>query len=280
MLHKPCCKSVAATLILCPVLLLAACAATGPTSTMGTTGMTNTTSVLVSPGQLSAEQARELLRHAAQTDFGCDDPKTVVVSYERIELTCAKGVASGARSYRIAAKPALSIKRDNDLFTPLTCVAVGSTNDALGFHSCLFVWRGGAAETTARNFVSAWNALANSVDPEREAAFEHAARTYRDSPVKPQLPEDAVRLKVQAELAVAQSRFADAAELYKQALHIAPWWPAGHYNRGLILGELQDYQGGIRALQKYLLLEPAAANARAVQLKIYQWESLASGSLR
>lgn len=271
MSRKPCCKSVATALILCPLLLLAACAATGPTGT---------TPALVSPGQLSAEQARDLLRHAAQSDFGCDDPKTVVVSYEKIELNCAKGGARGTRSYRIAAKPALSIKRDNDLFTPLTCVAVGSTNDALGFESCLFVWRGGAAETTARNFVAAWNALANSVDPAREAAFEHAARIYRDAPEKPQLPEDAVRLKVQAELAVAQSRFADAAELYNQALHIAPWWPAGHYNRGLILGELQDYQGGIRALRKYLQLEPAAANARAVQVKIYQWESLIPVSMQ
>jgi hypothetical protein len=35
-----------------------------------------------------------------------------------------------------------------------------------------------------------------------------------------------------------------------------------------------DYEDGIRALQKYLKLEPDAANARAVQLKIYQWESL------
>ena len=112
------------------------------------------------------------------------------------------------------------------------------------------------------------------VDPAQEAAFERAAQSYRSAKVKPLLPEEAVKYKVQAELAVQQKRFDDAVDLYDQALGIAPWWPAGHYNRGLILGELQDYQGGIRALQKYLKLEPGASNARAVQLKIYQWESL------
>lgn len=113
-----------------------------------------------------------------------------------------------------------------------------------------------------------------TVDPAQEAAFERAAQSYRNAQAKPQLPEEAVKYKVQAEFAVQQKRFDDAVDLYDKALGIAPWWPAGHHNRGLILGELQDYQGGIRALQKYLKLEPDASNARAVQLKIYQWESL------
>lgn len=55
---------------------------------------------------------------------------------------------------------------------------------------------------------------------------------------------------------------------------ISPWWPAGHYNSGLILGELENYRQGILSLQKYLQLEPDAPDARAVHLKIYQWESL------
>jgi len=108
----------------------------------------------------------------------------------------------------------------------------------------------------------------------QEAAFESVAQSYRNASVKPQLPEEAVRYKVQAELAVQQKRFDDAVDLYDKALGIALWWAPGHYNRGLILGELKDYEEGIRALQKYLKLEPNAPNARAVQLKIYEWESL------
>lgn len=110
--------------------------------------------------------------------------------------------------------------------------------------------------------------------PATEAAFESAAQNYRNAQMKPQLPEEAVKFKVQAELAIQQKRFDDAVDLYDKALGIAPWWPAGHFNRGLILGELQDYQEGIRSMQKYLKLEPDASNARAVQLKIYEWEGM------
>jgi len=74
--------------------------------------------------------------------------------------------------------------------------------------------------------------------------------------------------------AVQQKRFNDAVDLYDQALEIAPWWPAGRYNRGLILGELKDYEGAIGELKRYLKIDPDAANARAVQLKIYEWEGM------
>jgi len=81
-----------------------------------------------------------------------------------------------------------------------------------------------------------------------------------------------VRYKVKAEAAVRQKRFDEASDLYDQALGIALWWPQGHYNRGLILGEMIDYEEAVAELKRYLKLEPAAANARAVQLKIYEWE--------
>ena len=223
---------------------------------------------------LSPVQARELLIKTALADVWCHDPKVVNVTYKRIEVTCARGSVKGSRSYRIAAKPALAIKRDVDLYIPITCVSASRGDEAMSLDNCMFFWRGGSAATAARDFVRAWDVLAGSADPAQEAAFEQAAQSYRNASVKPQLPEEAVKYKVQAELAVQQKRFDDAVDLYDQALGIAPWWPAGHYNRGLILGELQDYQGGMRALQKYLKLEPDAPNARAVQLKIYQWESL------
>lgn len=153
-------------------------------------------------------------------------------------------------------------------------VYVSTTGDII--HTVYF-WSGASARSNARDFARAWYVLAREAPAyylAQDAAFESVAQSYRNASVKPRLPEEAVRYKVQAELAVQQKRFDDAVDLYEQALDIAPWWPAGHYNRGLILGELQDYEEGIRALQKYLKLEPEASNARAVQLKIYQWESL------
>ena len=153
-------------------------------------------------------------------------------------------------------------------------VYVSTTGDIM--HTVYF-WSGPSARSNARNFARAWYVLAREAPAfylAQEAAFASVAQSYRNASVKPQLPEEAVRYKVQAELAVQQKRFDDAVDLYDQALDIAPWWPVGHYNRGLILGELKDYEEGIWALQKYLKLEPGASNARAVQLTIYQWESL------
>lgn len=263
MFSRQCMKFGSTVLLLFAALLAGGCVST-----------TNYTPLPEDTRDLSPAQARELLTKTALADVWCHDPKTVVVTFKKIEVTCARGSEKGSRSYRIAAKPALAIRLDMDLHLRMACVSDSGDGKIERFEDCMFFWRGGSAVAAARDFVRAWDALAGAVDPAQEAVFEQAAESYRNTPVKPPLPEEAVKYKVQAELAVQQKRFYDAIDLYEQALGIAPWWPAGHYNRGLILGELQDYQGGIRALQKYLKLEPDASNARAVQLKIYQWESL------
>lgn len=105
-----------------------------------------------------------------------------------------------------------------------------------------------------------------------EAAFTEAARSYRTATVKPALPEEARKFKVQAEFAVGKKDFEGAASRYKEALAVAPWWPEGRFNRALILGELSRYHDAIKEMKKYLTLVPEAPNARAAQDKIYQWE--------
>jgi tetratricopeptide (TPR) repeat protein len=223
---------------------------------------------------LPPEQAREQLTKAILTDYLCPNPTALRVTYKKIERTCASSAISRKEAFRITAKPELVIKRDHDLWIPMAWICPDTHVGKDDLAGCLFLWKGSSAEITARNFLRAWKVVVGAVDPAEEAIFENAAQIYRNATVKPQLPEEAVKYKVQAELAVQQKRFDDAVDLYDQALGIAPWWPAGHYNRGLILGELEDYQGGMRALHKYLKLEPDAPIARAVQLKIYQWESL------
>lgn len=86
------------------------------------------------------------------------------------------------------------------------------------------------------------------------------------------LPEEANKYKVQAEGAVRDKEFDDAADFYAKALKIAPWWPAGHFNRALVLGEAGDYEMARREMNYYLQLVPGAPNARAAQDKIYEWE--------
>lgn len=226
---------------------------------------------------LSPAQARKLLTKTAQAS-PCShyvvEKRVVRVTYEKIHITCN---FRPTKTYRFAEDPALvaHLKNNTDHWPIDSPYAeIYSTGSDSGSHSPMFYT---FSHSVARDLVRAWYVLARTGTAlylAQEAAFEQAAQNYRTASVKPQLPEEAVKYKVQAELAVQQKRFDDAVDLYDQALGIAPWWPAGHYNLGLILGELQAYQEGIRSLQKYLKLEPDAVNARAVQLKIYQWESL------
>ena len=113
----------------------------------------------------------------------------------------------------------------------------------------------------------------NFASPEDDARFAEAARTYRASAVKPQLPEAARQFAVQAEGAIDDKDFDAAADYYEQALEIAPWWPQGHYDRAMVLATgVNDYPDAIIEMKRYLTLVPDAQNARALQDKIYNWE--------
>jgi len=109
-------------------------------------------------------------------------------------------------------------------------------------------------------------------EKDNEVSFQAALNSYRTAKVKPQLPEDARKFKVQAEDAVREKAFAEAVDLYGQAIKIAPWWPEGHFNRALVLGETKEYEIAIIEMKRYLALVPKAPNARAAQDKIYAWE--------
>ncbi len=114
--------------------------------------------------------------------------------------------------------------------------------------------------------------LLNTEGPNVAKFYEDAAARYRALAVKPALPEPARKFKVQAEGAVRKKRFERALERYLQALLIAPWWPEGHFNRALILGELERYGEAIREMKRYLNLVPNAPDARKAKDKIYEWE--------
>lgn len=112
---------------------------------------------------------------------------------------------------------------------------------------------------------------------EFDASFATSLADYRNKAASSAaLPEEANKYKVQAEGAVRDKALDDAADYYAEALKIVPWWPAGHFNRALVLGEIGDYEFAQREMKYYLQLVPAAQNARAAQDKIYEWERLES----
>lgn len=104
------------------------------------------------------------------------------------------------------------------------------------------------------------------------AAIKAMAMLLPELPARLSLPEGARRLKVQAELAVREKKFQDAADLYGESLRVAPWWAEGHFNQALVLGEIKNYDIAVREMGYYLQLAPDAPNARAAQDKIYEWE--------
>lgn len=106
-----------------------------------------------------------------------------------------------------------------------------------------------------------------------DALFDEAASAYLAAEAKPELDAETRRLKVQAEDALREKRFEDVADLYGEALAVAPWWPAGHYNRALVLSELKEYPDAIAEMKRYLRLAPGAENAASAQDAIYKWEA-------
>jgi tetratricopeptide (TPR) repeat protein len=107
-----------------------------------------------------------------------------------------------------------------------------------------------------------------------DPGFQAVVAEYRKNVVKPEVPEDVRRYKVQAEAAVQQKRYSDAAAAYEQGLKVAPWWAEGHHNRAILLFETGLGTEAIVEMKKFLALEPNAPAARAGQDRIYQWEAV------
>lgn len=105
--------------------------------------------------------------------------------------------------------------------------------------------------------------------------FQEIVAKYQAAKPKPSLPEEARKYKVQAEFLVQEKQTEKAVALYGKALDIAPWWPEGHFKLALLLGETKKYRDAMREMNRYLQLEPAGADARAAQDKLYQWEVVA-----
>lgn len=116
------------------------------------------------------------------------------------------------------------------------------------------------------------NAAAAGSSPGSDAAFAQVVASYRAADPKPQIPEEVRRFKVEAEGAIEDKDFAGAAAYYGRALALAPWWPAGHYDRAVVLAEIGEYETAMGEMQRYLLLAPDATDARAAQDLVYNWE--------
>lgn len=103
-------------------------------------------------------------------------------------------------------------------------------------------------------------------------AFQEKAKAWRALSVKPALPEQANRFRVQAEDAFRNKEMDKTADRYEKALEVYPLWPQGQFNASLIYGELGAYHQAINHMLRYLELAPHAKDAKAAREKIYIWE--------
>jgi tetratricopeptide (TPR) repeat protein len=123
-------------------------------------------------------------------------------------------------------------------------------------------------KSTAINLANTLFVLKQKVESNRspldDPEFQKVVDDYRIRKAKNnlQISEQARRYRVQAETAIQEKKFDAAEEYFAELLKIEPWWPAGHYNRALILGELGNYDEAAYEMKKYLALEPNASDAR------------------
>ena len=131
-------------------------------------------------------------------------------------------------------------------------------------------------ERSAQNFADAFNRLLYAVRGEEElTTFSAAAKTWRENPVKPSLPNDVQRYRVMAEDAFRSKDFEKALDYYEKGLEIEPLWPQGQFNAAVLYGEIKEYEDALLHMKYYLELVPDAKNAGFAQEKIYLWEGKA-----
>jgi regulator of sirC expression with transglutaminase-like and TPR domain len=121
-----------------------------------------------------------------------------------------------------------------------------------------------------------WHSAKGQAEEEAAfAQFQESARAWRALPAKPDLPQGIIRFRNQAENAVREKNFGEAANYYEQGLAVLPMWPEGWYNAALIWAEEGCYGQATLDMKRYLELCPDAAEAGAARQQMDIWEGKA-----
>jgi tetratricopeptide (TPR) repeat protein len=133
-------------------------------------------------------------------------------------------------------------------------------------------------EMEAQHFADAFNRLVYAAHHPEEtfAAFNTAAKAWRDNPVKPPLSPEADRHWILAENAVKEKNLDAAVEHYEAALEIQPMWPTGWFDLAMIYAEQKNFADAADAMKHYLELTPDAPDAKDARTQMIIWEDKAS----
>jgi len=96
-------------------------------------------------------------------------------------------------------------------------------------------------------------------------------------PESPPVPEEARKHYVKGSALFPEAKsgedYAQVVSEFKEAVHLAPWWPEARTHLALALESSGDYASAIDNLNHYLLFRLPVPEARAVQDKIYVLEA-------
>lgn len=104
--------------------------------------------------------------------------------------------------------------------------------------------------------------------------FDFIAAKYRALKEKPSISEDERKFIVQANAMSQLKNYKQAIEFYEKAIQVDPTNPMVYNNQALLFVMVGRYDEAINRMKKYLKLLPDAADARAAQDKIYEWEAM------
>jgi tetratricopeptide (TPR) repeat protein len=115
-------------------------------------------------------------------------------------------------------------------------------------------------------------ALTPGEDGEVEQLRGELQRLFVQLPQKPPLPEAARRFFVAGEEQARREQYGEAADSFRKATVVAPWYPRGWYNRALLLERLERYDQAAQSMRTFLALDPGSEHARVARDRLYQWQ--------
>ncbi len=106
----------------------------------------------------------------------------------------------------------------------------------------------------------------------REELLTKASALLKSHPELAELPEEARKHSLRAELLIKEKDLRGAVEEYNRASDLAPFCPVIFYNQAILLANLKQYNQAVERMKVFLLLAPEDQKAREAKDLIYQWE--------
>jgi tetratricopeptide (TPR) repeat protein len=115
-------------------------------------------------------------------------------------------------------------------------------------------------------------ALKMADDSDAQAIQEGMFTILKNNPLLAEVPEEARRHALRAELLIKEGNFSQAAIELKKAIQIAPYVPKLYYNSAQVRAEIKEYPEAILLMKTYLKVAADAPDVRKAKDQIIMWE--------